>query len=173
MIFLRIPTLLSLQHHSHRWCLPLSTEPQVWFCQKNSKVITISLPRDAPMLHIQNCICFCCNSFSLQPSISQMCHSLDTATSDAFQPFMLSRFPSLTEHVSSKLPSPVNCFNSPIYTSEYLARVLLPCHFSLPSFLLPANYFLDLLNHLTLLIHSVFYFWTPSPFSERFLGLNI
>ena len=144
----------------------------MWFCQKNSKVITIFLPHDAPTLYIQNCICFCCNSFPLQLIISQTCHSLDTATSDAFQPFMLSRFPSLTERVSSKLPSPVNCLNSLIYTSQYLARVLLPCQFSLPSFILPVNYFLVLPNHLTLLIHFVFYFWTPSPFSKRFLRLN-
>lgn len=125
------------------------------------------------MLYIQNCICFCCNSFPLQLSVSQMCHSLGTATSDAFQPFMLSRFPSLTAHVSSKLPSPVNCLNSPIYTSRYLARVLLPCRFSLPSFILPVNDFLLLPNHLTLLIHFVSYFWTPSPFSKRFLGFNV
>lgn len=85
---------------------------------------------------------------------------------------MLSRFPSVTEHVSSKLPSPVNCLNSPIYTSQYLARVLLPCQFSLHSFILPVNYFLVLPNHPTSLIHFGFYCWTPFSFSKRFLRLN-
>lgn len=82
---------------------------------------------------------------------------------------MLSRFPSVTEHVSSKLSSPVNCLNSPIYTSQYLARVLLPCQFSLHSFILPVNYFLVLPNHPTSLIHFGFYGWTPFSFSKRFL----
>lgn len=85
---------------------------------------------------------------------------------------MLSRFPSVTEHVSSKLPSPVNCLNSPIYTSQYLARVLLPCQFSLHSSILPVNYFLALPNHPTSLIHFGFYCWTPFSFSKRFLRLN-
>lgn len=85
---------------------------------------------------------------------------------------MLSRFPSVTEHVSSKLSSPVNCLNSPIYTSQYLARVLLPRQFSLHSFILPVNYFLVLPNHPTSLIHFGFYCWTPFSFSERFLRLN-
>lgn len=69
---------------------------------------------------------------------------------------MLSRFPSVTEHVSSKLSSPVNCLNSPIYTSQYLARVLLPCQFSLHSSLLPVNYFLVLPSHPNSLIHFGF-----------------
>lgn len=86
---------------------------------------------------------------------------------------MLSRFPSVTEHVSSKLPLPVNCLNSPIYTSQYLARVLLPCQFSLHSFILPVNYFLVLPNHPTSLIHCGFYCWTPLSFSKRFFRLHI
>lgn len=85
---------------------------------------------------------------------------------------LLSRFPSLTEHVSSKSPFPVNCLRSLIYTSQYLARLLLPCQFSLPSFILPVNCFLVLANHLTSLSHFVFYFWTPSPF-QRLFRFNI
>lgn len=82
---------------------------------------------------------------------------------------MLSRFPPLTEHVSSKLSSPLCCLISSIYTSQYLARVLLPSQFYLSFFILSINYFLilhnpsDFINTVCFLFLSFLYSLKPFP----------
>lgn len=132
VIFLWIlPLVFSITRH-----LLLSTEPDVWSCQKSGKVITLFLPHNEPIMYTQNCTYLCCNSFPFQPNMSWMCCSVrlmpPTVTSDAFQPLCFPDFPPITEHVSSKLPSPLNCLTSTIYTSCYLARVLLPSNLLYP-----------------------------------------
>lgn len=87
---------------------------------------------------------------------------------------MLFRFPPLTEHASSKLSSPLNCLISSIYTSQYLARVLLPSQSYLSFFILSINYFLilhnssEFINIVCFLFLSFFFSLKPSPNSTYY-----
>lgn len=89
----------------------------------------------------------------------------------------LSRFSPLIEHVSSKLFSSLNCLISSIYTSQYLARVLLPSQFYLSFFVLSINYFLilhnpsDFINTVCFLFLSFLFSLKPFPNSTQYSNL--